>query len=137
MIGEPVSSYHQPRRPHGGAPGASDLGERPPSRRRGAVCSALVAPSGMPKIPRLQMSVLESPFRELVDKEFCSSFVIGCARDAGAVSVGKDVQSTHQLRMFGFFALDARGSGFVYLLLRKQESAGAEGKQQLFHIGSG
>ncbi len=63
----------------------------------------LVAPSWMPEIPRLEVSILQSPRLHLLNDPIGSGFVIGRSRQARPIDIGQKVHGVHDLGVVHLF----------------------------------
>ena len=82
------------------------------------------------EIPRLEMPILESPFRHLFDGPFGSAFVVRRAGQTRTVNVSQHVHRLENLRMLHAFFANAREFLPRVGILRDELSRGSTAEQQ-------
>ena len=109
-------------------PGENLADKRVLHRGHNEAGEALIQPSRMSEVPRLEMRVLESPGRGLLHHPLGRGLVIGRAGQPGPVDISEHVQRLHDLRIGAAFLADLRDGLVVDALLRGR--AGAQGQDR-------
>ena len=93
-------------------------------RRHDVRGEALVHPSGVPEVPRLEVAAGEAPRRHLFDRPLACRFQARRSGDARPVHVGQHVQRVHDPRVGVLFRADLRVD------VRVQARLGGERREQ-------